>query len=351
MSVKSLGDKVLERGNLWLTVVRDSFIVLMPLTFFGLVALLLQFFPWSVYRDAMTFLWGDGWPQQLNRVIQASHGIFGMVLASVVASLLARRLMRPLFEAPEVPSMIVAISALINFMLMVSARPLFVEGLGSGGMLHGIVVGIITAELLRLAFQWRWLRVSDGPYEADSIYHHAVRLTPAVIAAGGCFFLFVELLGTLPEVSPYMLSPVVIWAQLQQTDATWVLSSLAALLNQAAWFFGVHGAKVLDTYGAALFAPIGSPYTNALAWRPLFNHFVLMGGAGSTMCLVIAILWKVRQGPQHQIAKWSVLPALFNINEAVLYGLPIVLNGIYVVPFLCIPLLFTLMTVAATELG
>ncbi|MDR7308818.1 PTS transporter subunit EIIC, partial [Rhodoferax saidenbachensis] len=323
----------------------------MPLTFLGLVALLLQHFPWSVYRDTMTFLWGDGWPQHLERVIKASHGIFGMVLASVVANLLAKRLMRPSFEAPEIPSMIVAISALINFILMASARPLFVDGLGHGGMLHGIVVGVTTAELLRLVTRWRWLRVSDDPYVADSIYHHAVRFTPVVIVAGIVFFLIVELLGTLPEVSPYVLSPVVIWAQLQQTDATWVLSSVAALLNQAAWFFGVHGAKVLDTYGATIFAPVGSPYTNALAWRPLFNHFVLMGGAGSTMCLVIAILWKVRKGPQHQIAKWSVLPALFNINEAVLYGLPIVLNGIYVVPFLCIPLLFTLMTVAATELG
>lgn len=342
---------LLARGSLWLTAVRDAFIVLMPLTFLGLVALLLQFFPWSAYRDAMTFLWGDGWPQQLDRLIKASHGIFGMVLAAVVATVLARRLIRPYFEAHEVPSLIVAISALINFMLMVSAGPLLVDGLGHGGMLHGIVVGIVTAELLRVIIRLRWLWGSADPYESDSIYHHAMRLTPAVIVAGFVFFLLVELLGTLPVVSRYVLSPVVVWAQLQQVDATWLLSSLAVLLNQTAWFFGIHGAQILDTYGTAIFAPAGFPYTNALAWRPLFNHFALMGGAGSTVCLVIAILLTVRQGPQYRVAKWSVLPALCNINEAVLYGLPIVLNGIYLVPFLCVPLLFTLMTLAATELG
>lgn len=342
---------VLARGNLWLTMIRDAFIVLMPLTFLGLAALLLLHFPWSGYRDAMTFLWGAGWPEQLDRLIKASHGIFGMVLAPVVATLLARRLMRPSMDAPEVPSMIIAISALINFMLMVSARPFFVDGLGHGGMLHGIVVGIATAELLRFAMGWPWLRWSGGPLDADSVYHHAVRLTPAVIVAGFVFFLLVELLATLPAVSPYVLSPVVIWAQLQRADATWILSSLATLLNQTAWFLGIHGAQILDTYGAAVFAPIGSPYSNALAWRPLFNHFALMGGAGATVCLVIAILLKVRQGPQNQIARWSVLPTLFNINESVLYGLPIVLNGVYLVPFIGVPLLFTLMTVAMVESG
>jgi len=351
MNMKSLGANLSERGNLWLTVIRDAFIVLMPLTFLGLVGLLLQHLPWGVYRDAMAFLWGGDWSHHLDRVTKASHGIFGMVLASVIATLLARRLMRPSFDEPEVPSMIVAISALINFMMMVSARPLFVDGLGHGGMLPGILVGIMTAELLRFAVQWRWLRGSDGLYDADSIYHHAVRLTPAVIVMGFAFFLFVELLATLPTVPSYVLSPLVSWAQLQRVDATWVLSSLATLLNQTAWFFGIHGAQILDTYGTEIFAPFDSPYTSTLAFRPLFNHFALMGGAGATACLVIAILLKVRQGPQYKIAKWSVLPALFNINESVLYGLPLVLNGIYLVPFLCIPLLFTLMTLAATEMG
>lgn len=351
MNLKSLGEKAWGRGSLWLTVTRDAFIVLMPLTFLGLIALLLQHLPWAAYREVMTYVWGDGWPAHFDRLIKASHGVFGIVLAAVVATLLARRVIRPLFEAPEVPVMIVAISAVVNFMLMVSARPLFTDGLGHGGMLQGILVGIATTELLRLAMQLRWLRVSDAPYETDSTYHDAMRLAPAIIATGLFFFLCVGLLATLPVVSLQVLSPVVTWAQLQQTDATWVLSSLATLLNQSAWFLGIHGGKIIDTYGAAFFTPFGSSYTNALVWRPLFNHFALMGGAGATICLVIAILLTVKRGHQNQIAKWSVFPAIFNINEAILYGLPIVLNGIYFVPFLCVPLLFTLMTLAATETG
>ncbi len=259
--------------------------------------------------------------------------------------------MRPSFGAPEVPVMIVAISALVNFMLLVSARPFPLDGLGRAGMLQGIVVGVLTAELLRWALQWRWLRWGDMPYGADPIYVQTMRHTSAVVVGGVVFFAMAEMWDALPAVSSHLLSPLVVWAQLQRVDATWLLSSMAVVLNQAGWLAGVHGAHLLDAYGAALFSPIGSPYTNTLAWRPLFNHFALMSGAGATLCLVIAIFLNRQQGQQRKIAKWSLFPALFNINEAVLYGLPIVLNGAYLLPFLGVPILFTLMTLAAVESG
>lgn len=351
MSMRSLATRAWGRGNLWLTAIRDAFIVLMPLTFLGLVGLLLQHLPWTPYREAMAVLWGEAWSGHLDKLLQATHGMFGMLLAAVVATLLARRLMRTAFGAPEVPAMVVSISAVINFVLTVSGRPLFADGFGHGGMLHGIAVGVATAELLCLAMQWRRLRLGEALYEADSIYHHAIHITPAVIGIGIGFFALAELLATLPAVSPHLLSPLVSWAQLKQVDATWVLSSLAALINQGAWFLGIHGGKLLDNYGLALFTPIGSPYSSELAWRPLFNHFALMGGAGATLCLVIAILLWVPRGPQNHVAKWSAVPVLFNINESVLYGLPIVWNGIYLLPFVCVPLLFTLTTLAAVESG
>lgn len=351
MHMKSLGTKVLRRGRLWLSVIRDAFVVLMPLTFLGLLALVLQHFPWGPYREAMAFLWGTGWASQLDKLINASLGVFGMVLASVVSALLTRRLMRLSLGGVDALVMVAAISGLINFMLMVSVSPFYMDGIGRTGMLQGIVVGLITAEALRWVLQWQWLQLGEIPYDSDPIYSQVMRNTPAVIVVGFAFFGTSSLFNALPSVPINVLSPLVSWAQLQQTDATWLTSSLAVIVNQVGWLVGVHGAQLLDTYGGALFAPIGAPYTDALAWRPLFNHFALMGGAGATLSLVIAILINRESGQQNQVAKWSLLPAFFNINEAVLYGLPIVLNGAYLLPFLAVPLLFTLMTLAVVELG
>jgi lactose/cellobiose-specific phosphotransferase system IIC component len=274
-----------------------------------------------------------------------------MVLAPVVAAFLAQRLMRSLFDLTEIPSLITGISALINFMLLATGRPSFADGLGHGAMLQGIVMGILTAELLRFTFHCPWLKVNDKHCGSNSIYHHAIQMTPAVIVAGLVAFLLVILMGMLPPASPDLLSPIINWTQQLPVNAVWILSPIATLFNQISCFFGIHGVHILDTYATGLFAPADLPYTNTRFWRPIFNHYTLMGGAGATLSLVIAILIAVRQGPQSSIAKLSLVPAIFNINEAMLYGLPLVLNGLYLIPFLCVPLLLTLITVAAAELG
>lgn len=351
MTIASLGRLALRRINLWLLVIREAFTVLMPLTFFGLIALLLQYFPWSTYRDAMALVLGGAWPDLLEQLIRSTHGIFGLVLASVVSTLLMQRLSLSGTGDPDVSALVTGISALINFMLALPESASLADGFGHGGMLRGILVGLGTTEMLWCMTRRSGARVRDVPYGTDPVFHYAIQLTPAVIASGCIFFLIQRCSAVLPSASPDALSSVVVWAQLQQADATWLLSFLATLMNQVAWFFGVHGAKILDTYGATLFAPIGSPYDHALAWRPLFNHFVLMGGAGATLCLVIAIFLEVREGASRRIAKWSMVPAFFNINEAILYGLPIVLNVTYLVPFLCVPLLFVGLSVAAAETG
>ena len=69
--MKILGKAIILRGNLWLTTIRDAFVVLMPLTFFGLTALVVQHLPLEIYRQVMNWLWGDGWPLHLERIIRA----------------------------------------------------------------------------------------------------------------------------------------------------------------------------------------------------------------------------------------------------------------------------------------
>ena len=349
--MKILGKAIILRGNLWLTTIRDAFVVLMPLTFFGLTALVVQHLPLEIYRQVMNWLWGDGWPLHLERIIRASLGIFGMALSVVVSTLLSRRLIRPSLGDPEVPLLITSTSAAINFILLVSFNSSSLDSLGRVSMLHGIVAGIATAELFRVFLQSSLLQFNDAPHGSDSTYHQAMRYSPAVIAVGVTFFALSEILSAMPELSPYTVTLIADWTQALEGNAAWLMNTLAVILSQTAWFLGIHGANFLDAYGAALFSPIGTPYTNTLAWRPLFNHFALMGGAGATLSLVIAILISTRRGPQNHVAKWSIFPALLNINEAILYGLPIVLNVRYLLPFIGVPLLFILTALSAAELG
>mgnify|MGYP000677467397 CR=1 FL=1 len=336
--------------ELWLTAIRDAFILLMPLTFLGLLAVLLQHLPWQGYQQGMERLWGTAWWMNLGVIVRATHGVFGVALATVIAVMLALRYQARSPTEMDVPPAIVGSAALINFMLFIFSQPYVDERLGHGAMLLGIVVGIASAELLRGLMRCRWLNLSAMLYDTGALYYYAMRMSLPVIVSGLIVFAFIQFTAALPPLPRHALQPLVVWAQ-SQGDAVWLLSLVATGLNQVFWFLGLSGAQVVQHYGADLFAPAGAAYTHELLWRPLFNHYTLLGGAGATFGLVIAILLTVKNGPQRRVAQVSAVPALFNINEAILYGLPIVLNTAYLIPFLGVPLVLTLLTVGAAQAG
>ena len=75
-----------------------------------------------------------------------------------------------------------------------------------------------------------------------------------------------------------------------------------------------------------------------------------LGGSGSTLALILAILLRSKVRSNRRLALIAILPALFNVNEVILFGLPLVLNPIYAIPFLLAPAVQTAVTYWATLL-
>lgn len=140
------------------------------------------------------------------------------------------------------------------------------------------------------------------------------------------------------------------WVQ----QSPWTINEVTArllheLVAQIGWFFGVHGPNIADDlfrwFGFANLSFAGG------VWQSYFTVFASIGGSGSTLGLVIAILWFSKVQQQRSIAKLSMPFAVLNINELVLYGLPIVLNPIYFVPFVLVPFINLGLGYAAIHLG
>lgn len=125
------------------------------------------------------------------------------------------------------------------------------------------------------------------------------------------------------------------------------------------WFFGIHGGNVLDFVAQDLFAggmavnlacvAAGQAPTEIYT-KTFFDTMVLMGGCGSLLCLVIAIFIGCRRRNLRALARVAAVPALFNINEILMFGLPIVLNPIMFIPFVAAPMLLTLVSAGAMAL-
>ena len=78
-----------------------------------------------------------------------------------------------------------------------------------------------------------------------------------------------------------------------------------------------------------------------------FSAFARMGGSGGTLSLILALLLSSSTLRGRKMALMVMLPALFNVNEPLLFGLPLVLNPVYAIPFILAPVVQVLIAYAA----
>lgn len=134
-------------------------------------------------------------------------------------------------------------------------------------------------------------------------------------------------------------------------------------LVQLFWFFGLHGHNVLapvmdGIYGVALNENTAvyeaTKNVSELPWdwtRGSFDAYAQMGGSGVTLALLIAIFIFSKRGEHRTIAKLSAPMGVFNINEPIIFGMPIVLNPIFVIPWLIVPPICAAIGYIATATG
>ena len=83
----------------------------------------------------------------------------------------------------------------------------------------------------------------------------------------------------------------------------------------------------------------------------IVNSFALIGGSGCTLALLLDTFVFSKSKSSKTVAKMAILPGLFNINEPVIYGYPIVFNLPLMIPFVLVPDLFIAVTYGLTCAG
>lgn len=120
------------------------------------------------------------------------------------------------------------------------------------------------------------------------------------------------------------------------------------------WFFGIHGSTLIGdgimgplllANSAANQAIIDSGLELTLAngghivTKQFLDQFITVTGSGITIGLVLYMAFFARSKQLKEIGKLGLIPSLFNVNEPVLFGTPVVLNPILAVPFMIMPIL------------
>lgn len=126
------------------------------------------------------------------------------------------------------------------------------------------------------------------------------------------------------------------------------------------WACGLHGANIVG----GVMAPIwyGAMDANRVAFQAgdalpniftqqFFEIWINIGGSGATLALVVTMFLRARSKQMKQLGKLAIGPAIFNINEPIIFGMPIVMNPMLLIPFIITPLVTLTLTYIGMSTG
>lgn len=333
-----------------LRAVRDGIIATLPLIIVGSFFLIVAFPPlpatWAItaflkanaatillpYRMTMYIMtmyatWGIGYSLAKSYKLD---GVTGGVLASMA------------FMLTLVPKAIEG----IGFALPMA-------NMGGGGMFVGIIVSILAVEVLRFTTVKNF-RIKMPEQVPASVARSFEALTPTAIV--------ILLMATITYFLGFDWHTVVSKAVAPLVSATDTLPSvlILVLLVTFFWSFGIHGVSIVGSIARPLWLQILDANTAAqaagntlpgIAAEPFYQWFIWIGGSGCTIGLVILLATISKSAYGKTLGKSTLIPGIFNINEPIIFGAPIVLNPVLIVPFILTPMITATISWFATSMG
>lgn len=345
-------------GQRHVAAVRDAFTLSFPLTMAGSMVLLINF----VFLDPNGFVakllhLGDFIPNLvdyqaiLNSVINGTTNILSLLIAFLVAYQLA--------EEMHGDKVLCGITSLASYFILYPTAREFADKSGNGltttyfgaqGLFVALIVGLVSAELLIRLGRNKKLCITMPSMVPPAVTKSFNLLIPIMIVmgiTGLTNFIF----GKITPDGIQVLIYSAIQAPLTSLGSSMGTILVFVVVQQLLWILGIHGPNTLSALRSVIFTEQvnanlvyvashgtawGAPYP--VNWGSINDAFGNTGGSGATLGLIIAVFLVGRKNKaQYQIAKMSLAPGLFNINEPIIFGFPIVMNPMYIIPFILSP--------------
>lgn len=340
-----------------LVAIRDGFAAILPLIIIGSLAVLINNLPIEPFQNFMVNVFGEGWKDLGGYIWNGTFAIISLVVAIGVSYSLARA-----YNVDALAAALVAVASLIILSpLTEDGSGISLHWMSASGLFVSLLVAIIATEIFRKLSQLNLsIKMPEGVPEAVS--RSFASLIPAMIVLfifGLLQVLFMDVIG----ISLQDLIYKAIQAPFQNFAGTLPAVLGIEFTKSFLWFFGLHGSNILEPIIEAVYIPgllentklfeqgVSAHDVPNIITKPFLDVFVAMGGTGTGISLLIALFITVKAKQVRSLGKMSAPAALFNINEPLIFGLPIVLNPILFIPFILVPLVNVTIAYFATSLG
>ncbi|WP_019239026.1 MULTISPECIES: PTS sugar transporter subunit IIC [Enorma] len=348
---------VFFQENKYLASIQYGMMLSIPLLLVGAFACIISDFPIDAFQTFMANLVGEEvWAEWNWSVLNpASIGLLSLVAMCGMSYELGRR-----NDVTPMPG--VAIS-LMSFFLLIHADEngmISQSEFGATTLFLSIIVALVSVEIYSFCIK-RKITIKMPASVPEFVSSQFAALIPAVLCA--VLWLVVRY---LIQLTPYETASSMIYGLLQAPltglGTSLVGTLIAEFINSVLWFFGIHGTNVVASvmeplWYAARDANWQVYLEDALAVRPYIatidfsNMIMYLTGSGITLPLCIEMAFMCKSQRLKTVGKGAIIPGIFNVNEPVIFGLPIVMNPMMLIPFIVAPLVCVLVAFGAMSTG
>ncbi|MGL5346777.1 MAG: PTS sugar transporter subunit IIC [Peptostreptococcaceae bacterium] len=336
-----------------LVAIRDGFVGMIPIAMIGAFGSLLKNLPFAPYQNFLANTTIGGHIASVGgNLWWGSLALMSLFLAVSVAYALANS-----YNANALQAGLIALcSFLILSPQVMTVTPEGGEAIvgwgaipwtyvSTNGLFTAMVVALISTEIFVKLSNVSALTIKMPDSVPPAVSKSFAKLLPGLIAITVMAIIGVAV-STLSDgkfindlLQEYLAKPL-----------TGVADSLGgailvALFVHVLWIFGLHGANIALPVISPILMELGGKNVELLAAGAtegyhifagaFLDAFVYMGGSGVCIGLVVALIIAGRR--RKDMIALGGPPALFNINEPIIFGMPIVLNPVYMIPFILAP--------------
>ena len=234
---------------------------------------------------------------------------------------------------------------------------------GTNGLFTAIIVGLLATMLFTKLAGIDKLKINLGEGVPPAVADSFNVMIPMLLTLG-CFGLVSTILHVGFSTDIATLVKTFVQAPLQGLNSNiWGVVTIYTFANLL-FCLGIHQSAIsgvlaepmltiLITENMAAYASggFGAIQPDHYMNMQIVNTFGLIGGSGCTLCLLIATFLFSKNKTSKTVGSLALGPGIFNINEPVIYGYPIVYNLPLMIPFVLVPDLFMIITYFATVAG
>lgn len=341
-----------------LRAIRDGIVATLPLIIVSSFFMIVAFPPipqdWGLYKflsaNATTILL----PYRMTMYIMSLYAAFGIghslarsyKLDALSGGILATIAFLLTFTPVNIPAEAADAAGVSGFVLPMTY-------LGGGGMFVCIITAILAVEIFRLTDKSKF-KITMPEQVPPSVARSFEVLTPTIVVILGMATITYFLKFDWHTFIAKLISPVVTAADSLPS----VL--LLVFLITFFWSFGIHGVSIIGSIARPLWLQLLEGNTTALAdgkalpniaAEPFFQWFIWVGGSGCTIGLAILLAFYCKSQYASKLGKTALVPSIFNINEPIIFGTPIVLNPVLIIPFIVAPMISATIAWFCTQAG